>query len=46
VTFLIENPDGEVRTSIAEFLASTLTALIKKYDLKLNGKDELELKII
>jgi hypothetical protein len=46
VTFLIENPDGEVRTSIAEFIASALTGLIKKYDYKLNGKDELELKII
>lgn len=46
VTFLIENPDGEVRTSIAEFLASALTALIKKYDFKLTGKDPLELKII
>jgi hypothetical protein len=30
----------------SEFLASALTGLIKKYDYKLNGKDELELKII
>lgn len=28
VTFLIENPDVEVRSSVAEFLASTFTALI------------------
>ena len=46
VTFLIENPDGEVRTSVAEFLASALTALIQKYNFTLTGKEELELKII
>jgi hypothetical protein len=46
VTFLIENPDGEVRTAVVEFLASALPALIKKYGFELTGKDPLELKII
>ena len=43
---MIENPDGEVRTAVVEFLASALTALIKKYGFELTGKDPLELKII
>ena len=39
ITFLIENPDSEVRTSVAGFLADTFSTLIEKNNFTLTGKD-------
>lgn len=39
VTFLIENPDSEVRTAVAIFLASTFSTLIDKHNLTLTGQN-------